>query len=32
MSVGKRIGPISHRIMIYVFAAALTLLLIWAIG
>ena len=32
MSAGKRIGPISHRIMIYAFAAILTLLLIWAIG
>jgi len=32
MSVGKRIGPISHRIMIYAFSAILTLLLIWAIG
>ena len=32
MSTEKQIGPISHRIMIYAFAAILTLLLIWAIG
>ncbi len=32
MSAEKQIGPISHRIMIYAFAAILTLLLIWAIG
>ena len=32
MSREQRQGPISHKIMIYLFAAILTLLLIWAIG
>ena len=31
MSAERRLGPISHRIMIYAFSAILTLLLTWAI-